>query len=519
MTVTTQGTSGPSGDAVPSTHVVPAPVSVRPDPSADYLLVPEDSVWATAGSQEARDAAEFLAQLLRVPTGYRLPVEEAPAGDRPRGGVALLLESGGSEGGATPGAYTLDVTPQGVTVVAADREGLFNGVATLRQLLPLRVDSREPVEGPWPVAGGRVEDRPRYPYRGAHLDVARNFMPVENVKRFIDTIARYKINHFHLHLTNDQGWRIEITSRPDLTAIGGATGVGGVSQGHYTQDEYRDLVRFAWERGITLVPEIEGPNHGHAAIASYPELNEDGTAPPPHLGYGPSQQGLAIHHEPTYAFLDEVIGEIAALTPGPYLHIGGDETPHRPSEDLAHYFSRVQEIVQRHGKQLIGWQESAAYLTPSSNITQFWVPGINDEEVLSAAKDGARVIVSPAERAYLDMRYASDKPEYPIGTVWAGTTDLRRAYDWQPEAVLEGLPPSSVLGVESALWTETIYGIDQAEHLAFPRLLAVAEVAWSAPEAKDWDSFTTRLASQGPRLRQAGVNYYRVPEVRWPFGS
>ncbi|THA26335.1 hypothetical protein E4198_18035 [Streptomyces sp. RKND-216] len=519
MSVTTQGAGGPSdGGAASRIAVVPQPVSVQPDAGAAYELTAGDAVHASAGSRAAQDAAGFLAELLRTPTGFPLPVREVPAGEESPGGVALLLDE--ADTATDPGSYTVDVTPRGVTIRAGEREGLFNGVATLRQLLPVRIDSPERVEGcPWRIPGGRVIDRPRYVYRGAMLDVARNFMPPVDVKRYIDSLARYKINHLHLHLTDDQGWRIEITSRPELTATGGGSGAGGISKGHYTQDEYRDLVAHAWSRGITVVPEIEGPNHAHAALASYGELSEDGTAPPLHVGYGPSQQGLAIQGEETYALLDDVIREVAAMTPGPYLHVGGDETDNRTPEDLAHYFGRIAQLVRKYGKQLIGWQESAAHLEPADTVTEFWVQGRNDEQVIAAAEGGAKVIVAPCEHAYLDMRYAPGKPEYPVGTDWAGTVDLRKSYAWQPEDLLDGLPAKAVMGVEAALWTEVVFGINQAELLAFPRLLAVAETGWSPAAAKDWDGFAERVAAQGPRLRQAGVNYYRTPEVRWPFGS
>ncbi|EST37938.1 hypothetical protein N566_10215 [Streptomycetaceae bacterium MP113-05] len=526
MSVTTQGAGSPSdgGVALPQIQVVPAPVSVRPDPSATYELAPGDAVRISAGSEDARDAAGFLAGLLRVPTGYPLPVEELPAevsedyGVEPEGrGIALVLDD--ADAGDDPGSYSLNVTPEAVTIRAGEREGFFNGVATLRQLLPVLVDASEPADGPWRVPGGSIIDRPRYAYRGAMLDVARNFMPAANVKRYVDSLARYKINHLHLHLTDDQGWRIEITSRPELTKTGSSTGAGGISQGHYTQDEYRELVSYAWARGITVVPEIEGPSHVHAALASYGELTEEGEAPPVHADYGPSQQGLAVRVEETYALYDDVIREVAALTPGPYLHIGGDETSNHTSEDLAHYFGRIAELVRKHGKQLLGWQESVPYLEPGDTITEYWVPGRNDEQVIAAAEGGTKIIVAPCEHAYLDMRYTPEKPEYPVGTTWAGTVNLRKSYEWRPESLLEGLPAKSIMGVEAALWTEVVFGIDQAELLAFPRLLAVAEIGWSPAAAKDWDSFARRVAVQGPRLRQAGVNYYRTPEVHWPFGS
>jgi hexosaminidase len=519
LTTVTASAGSPSrvSGAVSLTQVVPQPVEVRTTPGVAFGLESDDAVYATAGSKDAKAAAALLTGLLRKPTGYALPVRDLTPGVKPSG---IVLTLGGDNTVTRPEGYQLEVTSRAVTIRADERAGLFNGVETLRQLLPVKVERQEWMPGPWRVQGGVISDAPRYGYRGAMLDVARHHLPSSDVKKYIDTIARYKINYLHLHLIDDQGWRIEIKSWPELARIGGSTGTGGLLGGHYTQEEYRDLVAYAWARGVTVIPEIEGPNHMHSALASYARLNCDGTAPEPYTGWLNSPDGgLCLDNPTTYEFLDQVIGEIAALTPGPYIHIGGDEAHDRSQAELDAYFEKVAKLVEKHGKKVFGWQEAAGSLDPSKSMTEFWTPGVNDEQLIAAAKAGGQVVMAPATNAYLDMKYTENLPEYPVGNAWAGTSTVADSYDWKPEEQLAGLPESAVAGVEAPLWTETVFGINQLENLAFPRLLSIAEIGWAKASAHDWNTFKPRLAAQGPRLREARVNYYLSPDVPWPLGS
>ncbi|MFJ3712578.1 beta-N-acetylhexosaminidase [Streptomyces sp. NPDC090053] len=512
----TSSTPAASG-AVPLTRVVPQPASVQTKPGVAYTLSPGAAIQATAGSADAKDAADFLAGLLRKPTGYALPVRSVPSSTTPTG-VALVLGGADSLKGAE--GYQLDVTSKAVTIRANKREGLFNGIETLRQLLPAKLESPKPVGGPWRIQGGTIKDQPRYGFRGAMLDVARNFMPDTGVKRYIDDLARYKINYLHLHLVDDQGWRIQIDSWPNLTKIGGSTGVGGISKGYYTKAQYKDIVGYAWSRGVTVIPEIEGSDHQQAALASYAELNCDGKARELYTGFLKSDEGLLCVDKPiTYTFMDQVIKEVAEMTPGPYIGIGGDETQNRSAAELKTYYNKVGPLVQKYGKKVYGWQESAVGLDPATTTTELWGVGIGDDEVIAAAKGGAKVVMAPSDHAYIDMKYNAEKPEYPVGNTWAGTTDVPDSYNWDPKTVLKGLPESAIAGVEAPLWTETVFGMDQLENLAFPRLLSIAEIGWSPESSHNWDSFKTRLAAQGPRLREARVNYYIAPEIPWPSGS
>jgi len=306
--------------------LVPAPVSVEATPGHDYRLTADTVISTERGSSAARSVGKYLADLLRPATGYRLHVKEARGHD-PDDGIVLLL-SGADQKVGNEG-YELDASKHGVVIRARTADGLFSGVQTLRQLLPAAIDSWTHQPGPWAVSGGHIVDYPRFAYRGAMLDVSRHFFPVSTVERYIDDIARYKVNYLHLHLADDQGWRIQIKSWPNLAIHGGSTEVGGGPGGYYTQREYKDLVKYAASRHITIVPEIDMPGHTNAALSSYAELNCNGIAPPLYTGTDVGFSSLCVNKEITYQFLDDVIRELARMTPGPYIHIGGDEA-HRP---------------------------------------------------------------------------------------------------------------------------------------------------------------------------------------------
>jgi hexosaminidase len=362
------------------------------------------------------------------------------------------------------------------------------------------------------VAGGTIADRPRYAYRGAMLDVARHFHTVEQVERYIDQLALYKINRLHLHLTDDQGWRIAIASRPRLASYGGSTQVGGGTGGYYTRAEYQQIVRYAASRYMTVVPEIDMPGHANAALASYGELNCDGVPRALYTGTAVGFSSLCVPKPTTTEFADDVIREIAAMTPGPYLHIGGDEARVTSRADYVAFMDRAQQIVRRYGKTVIGWHQITGADPAPGAIAQYWGTKGDEEPVAAAAQAGTRLIMSPANHAYLDMKYDE---ETPIGQKWAGYIEVQKAYDWNPATVVLGAPASAVLGVEAPLWSETVTDSSEIEYLAFPRLPAIAEVGWSPAATHSWASFRQRLAAQGPRWTALGINYYRSPQVPW----
>jgi hexosaminidase len=322
-------------------------------------------------------------------------------------------------------------------------------------------------------------------------------------------MALYKLNRLHLHLGDDQGWRIEIKSWPNLAAVGGSTEVGGGAGGFYTQEQYADLVRYAADRFITVVPEIDMPGHTNAALASYAQLNCDGVARSLYTGVEVGFSALCVDKDVTYTFIDDVVREIAALTPGLWFHAGGDEVKSLTAEQYARFIERVQTIVQSHGKQMIGWDEvAAAQLLPTS-IVQHWRPKATPE---TAVAKGARVIMSIASRAYLDMKYDETTP---IGLSWAGLVEVEDAYDWDPAALMGEPSASAIVGVEAPLWSETVATIHDVEYLAFPRLAAIAEVAWTRRDRRGWSHFRERLGAHGPRLTALGVNFYRSPAIPW----
>jgi hexosaminidase len=489
--------------------LVPLPRTVRPAGGPGFTITADTVVVVSPGDDEGIRIAKYLSEVIGLAAAPLPPRVEVASASIPAGAIVLKLGDTSISGAE---AYELTSGPDGVTIRASQPAGLFYGVQSFRQMLPafieypaVRPDKARPVI----AAAGQIADEPRFVWRGAMLDLARHFLPVGDVKRYIDLMSLYKLNRLHLHLADDQGWRIEIKAWPNLTAHGGRTQVGGGAGGFYTQEQYADLVQYAAERFVTIVPEIDMPGHTNAAQASYAELNCDGVARSLYTGIEVGFSALCVDKEITYSFINDVVREIAAMTPGAWFHIGGDEVKTLSSEQYARFIERVQTIVQSHGKQMIGWDEiAAAQLLPSS-VVQHWRPKASPAEAIAK---GARVIMSIASKAYLDMKYDLTTP---IGLSWAGYVDVNTAYDWDPVQIAAPAPESAILGVEAPLWSETLATIRDVEFLAFPRLAGIAEVGWSRREARDWNAFRDRLGAHGPRLTALGVNFYRSPMVPW----
>ncbi|MFJ3924824.1 beta-N-acetylhexosaminidase [Streptomyces sp. NPDC090022] len=500
-------------DLAPYERLLPAPVSAQGG-GPGYELAPGTVIRTVPGHAEVRRIGERLAEALRAPGAPPLPVADGSGGPGAGSGIVLRLDGGEGTRELGEEGYRLDSAPAAVTLTARTPAGLFHAVQTLRQLVP--------AAGRGTVPGGRITDRPRFAYRGAMLDIARHFFTVEQVKRYVDQLAQYKVNTLHLHLTDDQGWRLDIASWPRLAAYGGASEVGGGPGGAWTRDDYREVVRYAAERYVEVVPEIDMPGHTNAALASYAELNCDGKAPERYTGTKVGFSSLCVGKELTYAFVDDVLREVAELTPGRYLHIGGDEANATPAADYAAFMDRAQRTVAAYGKRVVAWHQLAGARPAPGAVLQWWghdrTAAAERAKVAAAAKAGHPVILSPADHAYLDMKY--DKATKP-GLAWAGYVPVRRAYDWDPGAYLDGVPESSVLGVEAPLWTETVATVADLEHLAFPRVLGIAELGWSPATAHDWDRYRLRLAAQTARLDAQGIAFHRSPEVPWetPPGS
>ena len=472
-----------------------------------FSLRPEAALVITPALPELFRIASLLAERLRPATGFELPIRTE---SRPRpGDIVLAIGSNDPELGTE--GYQLDATPEQVTLRAASTAGLFYATQTLRQLLPPTIESKqEQSDQEWQIPCGAIRDIPHYAWRGMMLDVGRHFFGMDVVKRLIDQLAYHKINTLHLHLSDDQGWRIMIESWPWLALHGGSTATNGDPGGYYTQAEYSEIVAYAQERYITIIPEIDMPGHTNAALASYDELNENGVSPNLYTGIKVGFSSLAVHKEITYQFIDDVVREIAALTPGKYFHIGGDETHSTSEADYIMFIERVQEIVKKHGKEMIGWEEIGKTRLLPGTIAQYWW---SKEVTAKAIGQGNKVILSPASKTYMDIKY---NEHTTIGQTWTQSyTEVRDAYEWDPAQSLGDVADGLILGVEAALWTETIFTQGNLDFMVFPRLCGYAEIGWSLPENRDWDEYRQRLAKHGKRLAQMGIQFYRSEQVDW----
>ncbi|HVX38692.1 MAG TPA: family 20 glycosylhydrolase [Gemmatimonadaceae bacterium] len=488
--------------------VVPNPATIEVSKKDSFLVTPRTGVFVAAdASAEVEAIGTYAANLIASRAGATAQ-RLAPGATPPDSSIGLAIDSTRADLG--PEGYELSATSSQVRIVAAQPAGLFHGVQTLRQLLPVSVEHQAAMNRRLILPAAHVVDVPRYAWRGAMLDVARHFLPPADVKRFIDYLALYKFNRLHLHLSDDQGWRIEIKGWPNLTAIGGQTAIGGAPGGFYTQAEYADLVAYARARYITIVPEIDMPGHINAALVSYPDLGCDRVAPPPFTRVGGSSHTLCVTRDSVYTFVSDVVHEITAAAPTPYFHIGGDEVRSLTKPEYRGFIERVEAIVDSTGARMVGWGEIAPANIHPGTIVQHWNP---DSSVLHAQR-GGMIILSPGPHAYLDMKYDSATA---LGLRWAGLIGLRTAYDWDPTTAIAGVGASSILGVEAPLWAETLLTRQDYEFMAFPRLAAIAELGWSQPQRLGWESFSRRMAAQGSRLAAMGVNFARVPGVSWTW--
>jgi hexosaminidase len=488
--------------------LLPQPALVELGGPVPFEITAETVILLADASPAMQRIADHLAEMIRRSTGATPKTQLAPSPPPARSFIALTVT--GAEARLPDEGYELIIRPEGVLLKAAAPPGLFYGTQTLRQLLPYSSEYEAIMyQRPRPVTlpALHIRDAPRYPWRGAMLDVARHFFSVDDVKRYIDLLALHKMNRLHLHLADDQGWRIEIKKWPDLTAKGGLSEVGGGPGGFYTQAQYADIVAYAGERFITVVPEIDMPGHTNAALSSYAELNCKGRAPPVFTGTDVGFSALCVEMDFTYLFIDDVVKEITAMTPGPYFHMGGDEVKTLTPAQYRAFVERVQTIIQRHDKQMIGWDEVAAATLLPTSIVQHWRPDAAHGELARAP----HLILSPGNRTYLDMKYDQDTA---LGLSWAGLIPVKTAYDWDPATLVPEAPAALVLGVEAPIWSETVANMRDVEFLAMPRLAAIAELGWS-PAARDWEAFRVRLGAQGPRWTAMGINFYRAPEIPW----
>lgn len=519
-------------------------ISVIPEPQYADVKQEEsfeiDTATRIVADAKARAAAELFATIVRGATGYELPLGSEPTGTNE---IIFTVDASADYRGGTgnPEAYSIAVRPTAVTVRGASAHGVFNATQTLRQLLPAAIEATD-VLAFWTIPAVSIVDWPEFSYRGLMIDVARSFLTVKEMKQIIDLATLAKVSKLHLHLSDDQGWRIEITNEGRaaddpidysvLTEISGATAMterGYENEpgrtGFYTQDDYSELVAYAAERHITVIPEIDLPGHTIGALVAIPELNtagssHEGTAEQPLAQPdGTAEVGhsyLDPHSEHTYAFARHVLSQIAAITPGEYLHIGGDEplkmTKRYGTEVYLECVAKIAQIVREVGKKPAGWNELAQAQAGPDAMVQFW-QGESDHTV-EAARAGAKIVLSRGESAYLDQKY---HPDFPVGLDWAckGDCDFPLYYSWEPTELVPELTREQIAGVEAPLWSETLRGVSQIFLMMFPRLFATAELGWSNPSSRSLEGFTARIAHVAPRLLFAGGNFYTGEKAPW----
>jgi hexosaminidase len=506
--------------------IIPEPRSLTPEKGAFKMGPSTRVVVADSTDPEQRRLADFWAAPVRAATGWGLPIA---AGRCEKHAVCFGVGRVGA-----PEGYHLSVSGDNIVVTGDDHAGLFYGIQSLTQLLPAAWSGSDPVS----VPSVDVADAPRFPYRGMHLDVARHFFGPAFVKRYIDLLSRYKINYFHWHLTDDQGWRIEIKRYPKLTEIGSRRAETQVAKnmdpfvgdstpygGYYTQDEIRDIVAYAQKRFVTIIPEIEMPGHSLAALAAYPEL---ACTPGPfdvgtHWGV---YEDIYCPKEATFTFLENVLTEVMDLFPGKYIHIGGDEAPKTrweasdtaqavmtregltDEDQLQSYFvGRIEKFLNAHGRSLIGWDEILeGGLAPNATVMSW--RGIQGG--IDAAQQGHDVIMTPGSPLYFD-HYQGPPATEPLAI--GGYNPLEKVYAYEP--VPDGLTPeqaSHILGAQGNLWTEYLSDAKHVEYMVLPRMFALSEVDWTDPTRKSFDDFARRLPWHLERLDAMGVNY-RIPDV------
>ncbi|WP_099332632.1 family 20 glycosylhydrolase [Actinomyces minihominis] len=483
-------------------NLVPVPVSV--DVSEDDPFVLDQSAQVVFSPTEGvAEVAEVAAEVLELATGLRLPVVSEAHADRR---ITLKIDADFVvEGSDSDEAYRLEVSPTTITLTAGTPRGLNWAIATLRQLV-------EEGEDGWYVPSVLIEDFPRFEWRGQSLDVARSFFPVDEVKKVVDLLAAYKLNNLHLHLTDDQGWRLEIPGREALTEISGATAGEGGRSGFYTVEEFAELNRYAAVRGVTVVPEFDMPGHTNAANHAYGELTPGGEPLPAYSGMKVGWSMILPQIEATEPFMRDVFTSMAQQTDGPYLHIGGDECYDMNIDDYNVLIRQAEKITRELGRRPVAWQEAAGADIAGDMIYQFWDPRLDREDMAKAVAKGGKLLMSPADRIYFDMKYNKDTP---YGQDWCGLVELEKSYNWDPTTQVDGVSESDIIGIEGGMWTEKIHTLDALTYMLLPRLSAVAEIGWSPKEELNYENYTGRLASEGPWWTRLGLHWHRSPDVNW----
>jgi len=514
-------------------NVIPAPLSLQEN-EGSFKLNKNTAFYAL--TPESKTVADYFAVKLKQVTGYPFSISDKEGNNT----IALLIDGSidvNEEG------YLLDVTSNGAVIKAKNPQGLFYGMQTFMQLLPAEVEFTSVVSGiAWVAPAVSIKDEPRFGYRGMMLDPCRHFMTVQEIKKSLDVMALFKLNRMHWHLTDDQGWRIEIRQYPKLTEVGAKRieGEGFEYGGYYTQEEIKEIVQYAADRFITVIPEIELPGHGMAAIAGYPELSCKGEQLTPRIVWGVEDIVFCAGKETTFEFLENVFKEVIELFPSEYVHIGGDECPktewkvcpfcqkrireegltakdgHSSEERLQSYFvQRMEKVLAKYGKKIIGWDEILeGGLAPTATVMSWR----GEEGGIAAAGMDHYVIMTPQnDGMYLD-RYEGDYKINPVTIGGKATIEDVYKYNPTPKAMVDQGKEKYVLGVQCNTWSEYMYDNDLREYRIYPRILALAEIGWTSLDRKNYKDFERKLDNACVRLDGHNINYY-IPQPEQPNGS
>ncbi len=511
-------------------NIIPKPLSLEVGNGSFKL---KDGMSVHAAGQEEKTVAEYFISKINRATGFDIQVKE-------NGCIRLELDPSATMDNE---GYTLNVTPESVVVKARTAQGLFYGMQSFMQLLPAEIESPAVVKNvPWVAQAVNITDEPKFEYRGLMIDPCRHFMTVDEIKKQLDVMALFKMNRMHWHLTEDQGWRIEIKKYPKLAEVASKRieADGTEYGGYYTQEEVKEIVKYASDRFITVVPEIELPGHELAAIAAYPELSCKGQPITPRTVWGVEHVVMCAGKELPFQFLEDVIAEVAPLFPGEYLHIGGDECPktswktcplcqkrireeklfadknHTAEERLQSYFvQRMEKVAAKYGKKIIGWDEILeGGLSPTATVMSWR----GEQGGIAAALTDHDVIMTPGSNGmYLD-HYQGDSKVGPVAIGGYATLEKTYSYNPIPDTLKTMGKENFIKGLQGNVWSEYLYTNDIREYRTFPRAIAIAETGWTATELKDYNDFIRRIDNACVRLDGHGINYY-IPMPEQPNGS
>lgn len=512
-------------DTKPALAIIPVPAEMHPG-DGQFVLAPGTPLVWRGGDPAVERLARDLASHLALATGTAWEAQPQKQESPPERAIQLAILTAGTPADLGPEGYTLRIDSSGIRAFAQTSHGLFYAVQTLRQML---ASAPKTGDGVLALPAVSIVDKPRYGWRGMHLDVCRHFMPKEFVKKYLDLLAYHKFNVFHWHLTDDQGWRIEIKKYPKLTEVAAWRNRDGERYGgFYTQEDIREIVAYAADRFITVVPEIEMPGHSQAALAAYPELSCTGGPHDVQTKWGIFKDVFCAGNDETFAFLEGVLAEVIGLFPSEFIHVGGDECPKdrwkacpkcqarikaeglADEAELQSYFvRRVSKFLTAHNRRLVGWDEILeGGLAPSATVMSWR----GTKGGIAAARQGHDAIMTPHTYCYLDYSFSS-KPEHQ-GATHASVLPLEKVYQFEPTpAELTPEEAKHILGGQGNVWTERMPDWRRVEWMVFPRACAIAEAVWSPRERRDYADFRARLQEHEKRLIAMDVNVPKLADI------